>query len=107
MTAPLEPAWTFRWSGHPSGFPRSVHVFFRDDSAPTEDDAVAWARELADRVQEATTEGQFNNAVLTFAEGHHLRVVQVVHGPDHRYPGGDVVTVTFDVELQPTVNIAD
>ena len=105
MSTPPRPTWTVEWLGHPSGFPRSVHVFFRDDSVPS--DGVAAAKELAERVSEATTEGLFKSAVLTFAERHHLRVVQVLMGPDQRYTGGYFVTLTFEALHTPAVTIVD
>jgi hypothetical protein len=107
VTAPLEPTWTFPWSGHPSGFPRTVLVFFRDGSAPADDVGVAWARELATLGEEATNEQLFHHAVLTFAERHRLNVVQVVFGSDHRYPAGDVVTVTFEATRPMTFDVTD
>jgi hypothetical protein len=82
-------------------------VFFRDGAAPADEDRVAWARELAEGVGEATNEGLFNNKVLTFAERHQLRVIQVVHGSDHRYPAGDVITVTFDVDKPLSINVSE
>ena len=105
MSTHPEPTWTFEWLGHPTGEKRYVRVYFRDDSVPFDADKAV--RELIELAQDATNEQLFNHAVLTFADRHHLRVVQVVTGPDHRYPGGDAVTVTFEPDRTPAVDVTE
>jgi hypothetical protein len=104
MTTPT-PTWNIEWRGDPSGFPRHVHVFFMADSAPT--DSSGAGMELARGLEQATTEGLFNNALLAFAERTGLRVVSVYKDPSHTYPAGDVITVTFEREKPLSINVEE
>jgi hypothetical protein len=94
MSTPPTPDWTLEWLGHPSGAKRYVRVFFMAGSTPA--DAPEAGRDLAHRIEQAATEGQFKGAVLAFAQAHNLRVIDVITGPDHTYPAGDVISVAFD-----------
>lgn len=100
-----DPDWKITWLGHPSGFPRYVRVTFLNDAEPR--DARQAGLDLASRLQQATTEGLFNNAVLAFAEAYDLRVIDVITGPDHTHPGGDAISVAFEKAKPPTVTIIE
>jgi hypothetical protein len=57
-----KPTWTVEWRGHPSGIPGWVHVFFKGDWAPK--DSAAEGYHFAKRLEAATNESLFNNALL-------------------------------------------
>lgn len=105
MSTPPTPTWNIEWRGDPSGFPRYVHVFFMNDSAPA--DGAEAGQELARALEHATNDGLFNNALLTFAEHRKLRVVSVYKDPSHTYPTGDVITVTFERQKPMSINVEE
>ncbi len=100
MSFPDEPNLKIEWRGHPDTFPRTVRVFFDSEVVP--DDLAVAGRDLAERLNEAKSEGQFNWQVNEYAERNDLRVTGVHHETSHRFPLGTVVTVGF--ERQPPMD---